>query len=135
VFGLTLSGTVTGLSSDNCSESLLPSMSLVVAVISIDHRDINLLPPLLTVPYVNENSQPSATSEASRTIPMQSTSVLPGNNCCTDSNVNFHNLIDSILNERELSHLLRWVLLVILQFLLPDGHNRCLIELMIDYHY
>ena len=65
---------------------------------SIDHRDINLLPPLLTVPYVNENSQPSATSEASRTIPMQSTSVLPGNNCSTDSNVNFHNLIDSILS-------------------------------------
>jgi len=55
-------------------------------------------PPLLSVPYVNENSQPSATSEASRTIPMQPTSVLPGNNCSTDSNVNCHNLIDSILS-------------------------------------
>ena len=65
---------------------------------SIDHRDINLLPPLLTVPYVNENSHPSATSEEFRTIPMQSTYVLPGNNCSTDSNVNFHNLIDSILS-------------------------------------
>ena len=37
---------------------------------SQEHRDFNLLPPLLSVPYVNENSQPSATSEASRTIPM-----------------------------------------------------------------
>ena len=65
---------------------------------SQENRDINLLLPLLSVPYVNENSQTSATSEASRTIHMQQTSVLPGNNCSTDSNVNFHNLIDSILS-------------------------------------
>ena len=65
---------------------------------SQENRDINFIPPLLTVPYVNVNSQPSATSEASRTIPMQPTSVLPGNNCPTDSNVNFHNLTDSILS-------------------------------------
>ena len=65
---------------------------------SQEHRDINLLLPLLTVPYANENSQPSATSEASRTMPMQPTYMLPGNNCSTDSNVNFYNLIDSILS-------------------------------------
>jgi len=65
---------------------------------SQENRDINFIPPLLSVSYVNENSQPSATSEASRTIPMQPTSVLPGNNCSTDSNINFHNLIDSILS-------------------------------------
>jgi hypothetical protein len=57
---------------------------------SQENRDINLLPPLLSVP--------SATSETRRTIPMQPTSVLPGNNCSTDYNVNFHNLIDSILS-------------------------------------
>ena len=65
---------------------------------SQENMDINLFPPLLYVPYINENSQPSATSEANRTIPIQPTSVLPGNNGSTDSNVNFHNLIDSILS-------------------------------------
>jgi len=62
---------------------------------SQENRDINFIPPLLSVPYVNVNSQPSATSEASRTIPMQPTSVLPGNNYSNDSNVNFHILIIS----------------------------------------
>ena len=55
-----------------------------------ENMDINLLPPLLSVP--------SATSETRRTIPMQPTSLLPGHNCSTDYNVNFHNLIDSILS-------------------------------------
>jgi hypothetical protein len=58
--------------------------------IIISRAIVNLLPPLLSVP--------SATSETRRTIPMQPTSLLPGHNCSTDYNVNFHNLIDSILS-------------------------------------
>jgi hypothetical protein len=65
---------------------------------SLENIDINFIPPLLSVPCVNVNSQPSATSEASRTIHMQPTSVLPGNNYSNDSNVNFHKLIDFILS-------------------------------------
>jgi hypothetical protein len=42
---------------------------------SQEHRDINLLPPLLSVPYVNENSQPSHGGD--RKILEVMTSTLP----------------------------------------------------------
>jgi len=80
---------------------------------SQENRNINLLPPLLSVPYVNENNQPSATSEASRTIPMQPTSVLPGNNCSTDYNVNFYNLIDSILSNEPSAIIIPHILITV----------------------
>ena len=64
------------------------------------NRDIDLIPPILTLPKVSDTSQSSATNEASRTIPIQPTSVLSGNNCSStcNSNVNFHNLIDTLLS-------------------------------------
>jgi len=70
---------------------------------SHENRDIDLILPILTVPCVNETSQSSATNEASKTIPMQPTSVLSGKNCSStcNSNVNFHNLIDTSILSNE----------------------------------